>query len=288
MAFKLMTDNTVDLPVEFLKEHEIGVLTLPARIDDEIYDNYETIDSKLFFEKMRNGSMPTTSQINPAEAKEGFLKVIDSYKEILYLAFSSGLSGTYNSVKIAADEVMEEHPDVKIIVIDTLCAALGEGLLLYKAIELKEAGKSFEEVANYVEDHRMNIVHLLTVDDLFHLYRGGRVSKTTAVVGSLANIKPIIHVDNEGHLINFAKVRGRKKAMTTLVNLMEQKLGSYAGKNDIFMISHGDCEEDAMFLANLIKEKFGIEKVLINCVGATIGAHTGPGLIALFFMGDER
>lgn len=288
MAFKLMTDNTVDLPVEFLKEHEIGVFTLPARVDDEVYDNYETIDSKMFFEKMRNGSMPTTSQVNPSEAKEGFLKVIDTHKEILYLAFSSGLSGTYNSVRLAADEVMEEHPDVKITVIDTLCASLGEGLLLYKAIGLKEAGKSLEEVAEYVESHKMNIVHVLTVDDLFHLYRGGRVSKATAVVGSLANIKPMIHVDHEGRLINFSKVRGRKKSLVTLVNLMEQKMGSYAGKNDIFMISHGDCEEDAVYLADMIKEKFGIEKVLINCLGATIGAHTGPGLIALFFMGDER
>lgn len=288
MAFKLMTDNTADLPIAYYDEHDITVLTLPAKVEDNIYADYRTIDCKMFFEQMRQGSMPTTSQVNPAEAKDVFLEQIKEYDEILYLAFSSGLSGTYNSVRMAAEEVMEENPNVRIRVIDTLCAALGEGLLVMKTVALKEDGKTMEETADWVERNKMNIVHLFTVDDLFHLYRGGRVSKATAVVGTLANIKPILHVDEEGKLVNIAKVRGRKKSLSTLTSLMETKMGSFADKNTVITISHGDCEEDAELLAEMIKEKFGIEQILINCLGATIGAHTGPGLIALFFMGDER
>ncbi|MBR1691897.1 MAG: DegV family protein [Lachnospiraceae bacterium] len=288
MSFKLMTENTTDLPVEYLDAHEIGVFTLPAQVDGKTYDDYRTIDSKMFFENMRKGSMPTTSQVNPEVAREGLLREIEQHKEILVIAFSSGLSGTYSSISVAAEEIMEEHKDVKIIVIDSLCASMGEGLLLHKTIAYKDAGHTLEETAAYVESIKMNVVHLFTVDDLFHLYRGGRVSKTTAVIGSLANIKPILHVDCEGHLINISKTRGRKKSLSTLVEMMGEKMGSFADKNDIFMISHGDCEEDAVFLADMIKKRFGIEQVLINCLGATIGAHTGPGLIALFFMGDER
>lgn len=288
MAFKLMTDNTADLPMAYYDEHDITVLTLPAKVEDKIYADYREIDYTVFFEQMRKGSMPTTSQVNPAEAKDAFLEQIKEHKEILYLAFSSGLSGTYNSIRMAAEEVMEENPDVRIRVIDTLCAALGEGMLVMKTVELKEAGKTMDETADWVEQYKMNVVHLFTVDDLFHLYRGGRVSKATAVVGTLANIKPILHVDEEGKLINIGKVRGRKKSLSTLISLMETKMGSFADKNTVITISHGDCEDDAKLLAEMIKEKYGIEQILINCLGATIGAHTGPGLIALFFMGDER
>jgi len=283
-----MTENTTDLPIEYYNEHEIGVFTLPAQVDGRTYDDYRTIDSRLFFENMRNGSMPTTSQVNTEVAKEGFLEEIKHSREILYLGFSSGLSGTYSSVSVAATEVMELHPEVRILVIDTLCASLGEGLLLHKAVEYKEEGHSLEETAEYIEKIKLNVVHLFTVDDLFHLYRGGRVSRTSAIIGTLAGIKPILHVDNEGKLINIAKVRGRRKSLITLVDMMEEKMGAFRDKNDIFMISHGDCEEDALYLAELIKKRFGIEKTVVNCLGATIGAHTGPGLIALFFMGDMR
>lgn len=288
MSFKLMTDNTVDLPVSYLDDHEIGVLTLPTQVGDTVFDDYRTIDPRKFFEMMRSGSMPTTSQVNTQYAKEHFLEEIKSTKEILYLAFSSGLSGTYNSVSVAAQEVMEEHPDVKIQVIDTLCAAMGEGLLLHKTIEYKNAGHTMEEVAAFAEENKWHVVHLFTVDDLFHLFRGGRVSKAAAIIGSLASVKPILQVDKEGRLINTGKVRGRKKSLATLADMMGEKMGSYKDKNDIFMINHGDCEEDAIYLADLIKKKYGIENVMINCLGGTIGAHTGPGLIALFFMGDER
>lgn len=290
MSFKLMTDNTADLPVEFYKENDIEVLTLPVQVDDMVYDDYKTMDCKQFFQNMREGTLPTTSQLNPEMAKEGFLRELEkgNVKEILYIAFTSGMSGTYNNVRIAAEEIMEERPEVKIIVIDSLCAAMGEGLLVYKANLYKNQGHTLEETADYVEKIKLNVVHLVTVDDLFHLYRGGRINKATAVVGSLVNIKPIIHVDNEGHLVNISKVRGRKKSLAKLVEMMGSQMGSFASENDIVMISHGDVEEEAQLVRNMIREKFGINNVMINCLGATIGAHTGPGLIALFFMGDVR
>lgn len=290
MSFKLMTDNTTDLPVDYFEENDIGVLTLPVQVDDMVYDDYRTMDCKLFFENMRAGTLPTTSQVNPEAAKDAFLKVIEEekVKEILYLAFTSGMSGTYNSVRIAAEEVMEEKPGIKIVVIDSLCASLGEGLLVYKANLYKSQGHTIDETAAYVEEIKWNVVHLVTVDDLHHLYRGGRINKATAVVGSMANIKPIIHVDKEGRLVNIQKVRGRKKSLMKLVEMMGEQMGSFASKNDIVMIAHGDAEDEAQNVAEIIKEKYGIEKVVINCLGATIGAHTGPGLIAIFFMGDVR
>lgn len=290
MSFKLMTDNTADMPIQYYDENNIGVLTLPVQVEDTIYDDYRTIDSAMFFKNMREGTMPTTSQINPDGAKEGFLKVIEGegIKEILYLAFSSGLSGTYNSIRIAAEELMEERSDVKIVVIDTLCAAMGEGLLVYKANVYKNQGHTLEETAEYVEKIKLNMVHIITVDDLFHLYRGGRINKATAVVGSLVNIKPIIHVDNEGHLVNVSNARGRKKSFSKLVEMMEAQMGKYASENDVIMINHGDVEEEANLVADMIREKYGFQNIMINCIGATIGSHTGPGLIAIFFMGEER
>ena len=207
---------------------------------------------------------------------------------MLHLAFSSGLSGSYNSVRLAAEELKEEYPDRKIIVVDSLCASLGEGLFVYKAVQMKEAGASMEEVAAWLEEHKQNFCHVFTVDDLFHLYRGGRVSKAAAIVGTMINLKPLLHVDDEGHLIPLSKVRGRKKSLATLVSMMEERIGSWKDKNDIIFISHGDCEEDAQYVAKLVREKFGYESFLINTIGATIGTHSGPGTVALFFMGEYR
>lgn len=286
--FKIVTDSTTDLPKEFFQEHNVGCMNLSYIVDGVTYGRDKELDWKEFYALMRSGKMPTTSQINPEEAKEAFEEYIKADREILYLAFSSGLSGTYNNVRLAADEVMEEHTDCKIIVIDTLCASLGEGLMVYKAVELMEAGKSMEEVAEWVQDHLQNLVHVFTVDDLFHLYRGGRVSKTTAVIGTLASIKPKLHVDAEGHLIVIGKVRGRKKSLSALVDYMGEKAGSFEEQNDIVFISHGDALEDAEFVRDLIKERFGIQKFIINNIGPTIGTHAGPGTIALFFMGESR
>ncbi len=286
--FKIITDSTADLPVEYLKEHNIGCINLSYIVDGETYGHGKELPYKEFYSMMRNGKMPTTSQVNPEEAKEHFKECIKQDKEILCLAFSSGLSGTYNSMRIAAEEVMEKNPDCKITVVDTLAASLGEGLLVHKAVCLRDAGKSIDEVADWVRENRLNMVHIVAVDDLFHLHRGGRVSKTTAVVGTLAGFKPTIHVNDEGRLINIGKVRGRKKSLQALVDYMENKTKNYSGKNDVVYISHGDDLEAAEYVRDLIKERLGIEEFLINPIGPTIGSHAGPGTIALFFMGESR
>ncbi len=286
--FKIVTDSTADLPVEYLEENKIGCLNLSYILDGETYGQGKELDYKEFYAMMRDGKMPTTSQVNPEQAKSYFEEVIKEHDEILYLAFSSGLSGTYNSVSVAAAEIREEHPDKKLVVVDTLSASLGEGLIVYKAVELRKSGKSLEETAQWVEDNKLHLVHAFTVDDLFHLHRGGRVSKASAILGTLISIKPKLHVDNEGHLILLDKVRGRKKSLSALVDYMESKMGSYRDQNDIYMISHGDCWEDAEFVRDMIKERLGIENCLIHNIGPTIGTHSGPGTVALFFMGEDR
>lgn len=286
--FRLITDSTADLPEEFLRDHEIGCINLSYILDGVTYGQGRELDPKIFFDMMRKGSMPTTSQINPEEAKIFLEKEAARHKEILCLSFSSGLSGSCHSMRIAAEEVMRAHPDCRIVVIDSLCASVGEGLFVYKAAQLRDQGKSLDETAEWLERHKLNFVHIFTVDDLFHLYRGGRVSRTTAVVGTLAGIKPLIHVDNEGRLVNIGKVRGRKKSLTALADYMAAKYRDYDGDRDMVMISHGDCLEDALTLRDMVKERFGIENFCINSLGPVIGAHTGPGMVGLFFMGSGR
>lgn len=286
--FKIVTDTTADLPKEYLQKHNLGCMSLPYTICAETYKDEKELPFEEFYRMMREGEMPTTSQVNPIEAKQYFESYLKETKEILYLAFSSGLSGTYNSGCIAAQEIMEERQDVKILVIDTLCASLGEGLLVHKAVMMREQGKSLQETADWIESHKLNLVHVFTVDDLNHLYRGGRVSKAAAVIGTLAGIKPVLHVDKEGHLIPLSKVRGRKKSLHALVDYMEEHMGSYRDKNDIVFISHGDSKADAELVQEQIQERLGIKRFIINNIGPTIGAHSGPGTIALFFMGDSR
>lgn len=286
--FRIITDTTADLPVNYIMENKLGIMFLPYILDGVTYSPEKGLDYKVFYEKMRSGLMPTTSQVNPEEAKEMFEQYLTETKEILCLSFSSGLSGTYNSARIAAEEVMEEHPDCKIMVIDSKCASLGEGLFVHKAIQMQKEGKSMEEIAEWLESHKLNFVHVFTVDDLNHLYRGGRVSKATAIIGTMANIKPVLHVNDEGLLIPVSKVRGRKKSLHALTDYMEQKMGSFRNENKTVFISHGDAAEDAELVAEAIKERFGIDSFLINHIGPTIGAHAGPGTIALFFMGESR
>lgn len=288
--FKLVTDNMADLPREYLREHNVDFMALSYILDGEEYGKERELDYKDFYGMMRNGKMPTTSQVNPEEAKAFFEECIKENAQILYIAFSSGLSGTFNSGRIAAEEIMEEHPDVKIAVIDSLAASLGEGLLVHKAVKLRDQGKTLEETVEWLESHRLNLVHAFTVDDLFHLHRGGRVSKTAAILGTLVSIKPKLHVDDEGHLILIGKVRGRRKSLDSLVDYMEEKMGSWMQENkeDYVFISHGDALEDAEYVKKRIQERFGMEHFLINNVGPVIGAHSGPGTIALFFMGESR
>lgn len=284
--YVIMSDNMGDLPQSFYEEHQIPVMYLSYVMKDEVYREGHMQSNEEFYQQMRNGALPTTSQLTPAEAREHFLKQLEQYDAVLCLSFSSGLSGTYNSCALAAAQLREEG--YKIEVIDTLCASLGQGLLLYKAIEMKEKGADFEEVRQWIMDNRLHICHVVLADDLFHLMRGGRISKSTAVVGSMLSIKPLIQMNDEGKLIPTGKSHGRKKGLRALVDLMGSQMGSHRDENDIFMISHADCEEDAKKLAEMVKDAYGIDRCLIHYIGPVIGSHTGPDTIALFFLGDQR
>lgn len=286
--FKIITDTTADLPESYIRENELGIMVVPYIMDGIPQGEERKMEVKEFYDRMRGGMMPTTSQINPETAKEYLNGFLEESRQLLVLSFSSGLSGTCGNVSLAAREIMEERPDCRIVVADTLCASLGEGLLVHKAVQLKKAGKSLDETAQWVEAHKENLVYVFTVDDLFHLHRGGRVSKATAIVGTLAGIKPLLHVDEQGHLTAVGKVRGRKKSLQSLVDMMEKQVGSWRDKNDCIFISHGDCAEDADYVKQLVEERFGRKDFLINEIGPTIGTHSGPGTVALFFMGDVR
>ncbi len=286
--FVITTDNMADLPSSYYEENQIPYMFLTYTMDGVTYHRENQLSSGEFYRRMREGSMPTTSQVNAEEAKELWRPWLEKGYDVLHIAFSSGLSGTYNSCRLAADELKEEYPDGTVRVIDSLCASLGQGLYVDKAVRMKSEGKTMEEIAGWLEEKKLNLCHVFTVDDLFHLHRGGRVSKMTAVLGTMINIKPVLHVDDEGHLIAVGKVRGRKRSLIKLVDMMEERLADCSENNDRVFISHGDCLEDAQFVARLVRERFGIEDILINPVGATIGAHSGPGTMALFFLGKYR
>lgn len=284
--YVITVNSTVDLPKEWLEERNIPVMALRYTIDGETYEDMSGLSHKEFFQKLREGKMAVTTQMNPEEAKEKFEPILKAGNDILHLGFSSGLSGTYNSMRIAAEELAEEYPERKIIVIDTLCACLGEGLLLYYALKRKEEGMTIDELEQWVEENKLHVCHNVTVDDLNHLQRGGRVSKTAAILGTMVQIKPIIHMDNQGCLQVIGKERGRKKSIHKLVDMALKQYEGY--ENDLVMITHGDCLEDAEYLAGLVREKMGIQDILINNIGTVIGSHTGPGVLALFCMGNER
>ena len=284
--YVITVNSTVDLPKEWLEERHVPVIPLKYTIDGETYTDMEGLSAKEFFDKLREGKMSTTSQVNPEEAADMLEPFLKEGKDILHLGFSSGLSGTLNSMKIAGEMLQEKYPEAKVIVIDTLCACLGEALLLYKALQQKEKGMNIDELAQWVEENKLHICHNVTVDDLHHLQRGGRISKTTAVLGTLVQIKPIIHMDDNGKLQVIGKERGRKKSLNKIVDMaIEQSKG---WDNDIIMITHGDCIKDAEYVAKLVREKMGIDNILINNIGTVIGSHTGPGVVAVFCMGNKR
>lgn len=284
--YVITTDNNSDLPESYFREHGVGCTYLSYAMDGKIYTHGNFLPEHQFYEAMRNGSLPTTAQANPENTREMMEPYLKEGKDILHIAFSSGLSGTCSSAILAAQELMEEYPERKIVVVDSLAASLGQGLLVYFAQQKKEAGEDMDAVAQWAENNKLHIVHMFTVDDLYHLYRGGRLSKTAAVVGSVLNIKPVLHVDNEGKLVPVGKVRGRKKALLELVKAMEEKTQGY--ETDTVFISHGDCKEDAEFVAEKVRERYRVKTMIINHVGAVIGAHSGPGTLALFFVGSPR
>lgn len=286
--FIITTDSTCDLPKEYVKDHNIRLLPLYYSFDGKVYGDKEDLEPKEFYDVMRGGKMPTTMAVNPDKAREVFTGLVNEGYDILHIAFSSALSGSCSVAETVARDICEEVPGAKITVIDSLCASMGEGLLVHKAIMMKEAGKSMDEIARWLESNKLNLCHIFTVDDLHHLRRGGRISRTTAIIGTLINVKPVLHVNDEGKLVPLNNVRGRKKALVSLVDQMEKRLPGFEDKNDVIFISHGDCREDADYLASMIRERFGMENFMINYVCPTIGSHSGPGTVALFFMGNSR
>lgn len=285
--YVLYTDSSCDLSHEMLKERKVGYASLSFRFND---DNKEYSNNEMpiqdFYNRMRNGGVAKTAAANSEDFAKGFEEILKQGKDILYLGFSSGLSTTFNSARLAAEALKAKYPERKILTVDTLAASAGIALLLDLVLARKEAGASIEEAAEYAESLKSKICQWFTVDDLVYLKRGGRVSATTAFVGNALGIKPILHVDNEGHLTNVGKVRGRKVSILALAN----KYGELCddADNKIVYISHADCLSEAEELGNIIKEKFGAETKLITNVGTVIGAHAGPGTIALFFVGKER
>lgn len=282
----ITVNSTVDTGKEWLEERNVPVIPLKYTIDGQEYTDMYGLSDKEFFQKLREGKMSVTSQINPEEAKEMLEPYVKEGKDVLHLAFSSALSGTCNSMKIAAEELQEEYPEAKVIVVDTLCACMGEAMLLYYALKQKEAGKTIEEVAQWAEENKLHVCHNVTVDDLFHLHRGGRVSKTAAVLGTMVKVKPIIHMDDNGALQVIGKERGRKKSLHKIVDMAVER--SKGWDNEIIMITHGNCLEDAEYVAKLVREKMGVENVFIHNIGTVIGSHTGPGVVATFCMGNKR
>lgn len=288
-SYVVMTDSSADLTAELVEELGLDVIPLSVNVGEKSFMNYpdeREIGSHDFYEMLRGGANAKTSAVNVDTFLNAMSVHLKAGKDILYLGFSSGLSSTYSASEIAAQELRETYPDRKILTVDTLCASLGQGLLVYLTMQKVLAGATIEEAAAFAEENRLHLCHWFTVDDLFFLKRGGRVSAATALVGSALGIKPVLHVDNEGHLINVSKARGRKNSILALVDRMEQSAIDPA-KQTIF-ISHGDCRDDAEFLADELRKRFGISDITINYVGPVIGAHSGPGTLALFFLGTAR
>lgn len=283
----LLIDSGSDVPIDFINQPNIVGLPLGCNYKGKDIDDYfgQNIDSREFYEGLRAGEVYTTSQVNVFKFEEIFRKFALEGKSVIYLALSSGLSGTSNSGKIAALNIVEEFPESDITVTDTLCASLGIGLLAYKVYDMMKEDKSKEEIINFIESTKLKVNHYFTVDDLFHLKRGGRVSASAAAVGTLLSVKPILHMDDEGKLIPLSKVRGRKKAIMELAKFFIEKSGE---EPQLIAISHGDCLEDAKTLEELCRKSGKVTDCVINHLGPTIGSHTGAGLLSLFFIGSNR
>ena len=289
MGYKIVTDSTIDLTQKMIEELELTVISLRFTIDGKTYkdkSDMSEMSTETFYAKLREGKMSTTSQINADEFARTFEPILEAGEDVLYIAFSSGLSGTCQSAYIARDELKEKYPERKIYVFDSLCASMGEGLLVYQAALLKRAGTDIDSLYKWLGENVLKLCHWFTVDDLNHLKRGGRVSTTAALVGTMLGIKPVLHVDDEGHLIPVSKVRGRRQSLDALVQKMAET-AIHPDEQTIF-ISHGDCLKDAEYVAEQVRSKFGVKNIQINFVGPVIGAHSGPGTVALFFFGTPR
>ena len=290
MGFEIVTDSSSNLLEDMIDDFGLHILPLTFMIDGEQYQSYlkgERTDLKQFYTMMREGKVITTSLPNLADSEKLFRKLLEDGQDILYLGFSSGLSGTYEAIDLLLKDLKAEFPDRTIRSVETLAASGGEGLLVYYAVQKKREGLGIDEIADWVKENRLHLAHWFTVDDLMFLFRGGRVSKTSAWAGTMLNINPVMHVDDEGHLIPMEKVRGRKKSLNALVDHMRKSAIEPISEQVVF-ITHGDCIEDAEYVAGKVREEFGVSDVYINSVDPVIGAHSGPGTMALFFLADKR
>ncbi|MCM1082156.1 MAG: DegV family protein [Clostridium sp.] len=286
--YVIVADSTNDLPKSFAKENEIRILPLLYEIDGESYGKDKELPLKEFYDRMRNGSPTKTAAANLEDINGVFEEIAKEGKDILFTCLSSGISSTVGNAMISKNDIEEKYPECHIRVVDSLCASGGQGMFLYLAVNNKKAGLSLDENADKLEKDKMNIVHKFTVEDLIYLYRGGRVSKTAATLGTMINLKPLLHVDNEGKLVLEAKARGRKKSLQQMIKNFDTAMGSFRDKQELIIVCHADSIDDANFCVDMIKEMYNPKDIVIGEISPTIGAHSGPGTIAIFFMGDIR
>ncbi len=289
MGYEIVTDSSADLTDELIEQYGIHIVSLSFRVGGEEFPCYvqgEKTDYKQFYDRMRKGETVDTSLIDMSTCRDIFEGILKRGNDVLYIGFSSALSGSYNAGTMVAESLRDAYPERKIVTIDSLSASMGEGLLVYHVAEQRRAGKSIDEVSDWLIANRLHLCHWFTVDDLFHLKRGGRISTATALVGTVLGVKPVLHVDDEGKLVAVGKVRGRRRSLEALVDEMEKTCTNPT--EQVVFISHGDCLEDAQYVERLVRERLKVKDVRINYVDPVIGAHSGPGTIALFFLGTAR
>lgn len=287
-SFQLLTDSTCDLPLGWYQEHQVDFIPFEFTLENRTMedDAGQTMSAHEFYDIVRGGAMPTTNMVNLDRYCSFFSPYLEAGKDVYYICFSSGLSGSFDSAQMAAKELREKYPERKIFVTDSTCASMGFGLLMHYTVKKRDEGLSLDELYAWVEENKSHINHLFTVDNLMHLHRGGRVSKASAILGTMVGIKPMLNVSIDGKLIPCEKLRGRKAALNRLASWMEQCTDQK--KFDMVMISHGDAPEEAELVRNLVRDRFEVEEFFINPIGPVIGAHSGPGTIALFFWGKDR
>ncbi len=283
--FVIFADSSVDLTPDWVEKYDLRIVSLRLFVNEKEEDE-SRLETHAFYERLRNGEVASTSAPNLEDYLHPMEKVLQAGQDILYIGFSTGLSSSFNTGKLAVDELAQKYPERKIYAVSSLCASTGHGLLVLLAAMKRENGASIEEVRDYAEETKWHLCHWFTVDDLMFLKRGGRISASTALVGTMLGIKPVLHVDNEGHLINMGKVRGRKASLNAIFDKAKETAIDPASQ--IMAICHGDCPEDADYLANRVKTELGVKEVIICPTGAVIGAHSGPGTLALFFLGTQR
>lgn len=286
--FIISTESNCDLSPEYVKENNICVIPHYYTVEEDVYGDGNELTTKEFYDEMRSGKKVGTMASNPAVIEDRYTAYAKEGKDVLHISFSSQLSGGCGNIIMTSREVMENYPDMKIEVVDTLSASFCEGIAIMKAVELKNAGKTLEETKAAIEELVPHLNIIITVEDLAYLQRGGRLSKSSALVGTMINLKPILHVTEEGKLVALSKVRGRNKSISTMLDLMDERLGSYKDKQIVVGILHGDCEEEALRMKQMIEDRFGFNKFSVISIGPSIGAHTGPGTLGLCFLGDRR